>query len=837
MADSERQGVLRWEQTESGKRLRVHDSEGPVRTVTNLDKFLHPDLRALPDTDLEGTAVEYLWGGGQAKRIRPAGQAWPVAPSPTATGTERAVETERFANPYTFVPAPPRDLDDPELGDHEPAGQDRLHDSLWTGRITVRMGLATPLLTLDAARARPYGGVRGHLAYPLALLDGQPYVAPTAIKGMLRAAYETATNSRFGVFPGHETRLAQRAPASDGLRCIPARVSDGNLVLLPGTSPLGSQNRTRSAPLHAAWLPAYKSRTSAAVRGNPRPGNRDDVEAWVELVHHHGRDRSRQLVHDFDFWQVTELAPAGADALSSTAPPVPSVRRPDRGSWFEPTGTTMKIRGWLCRTNESFSRKHDERVLFVGETGQPPPRPIPITEEMRNIWRAVIGSYRDAHSYDEIWGRTRKDGSRVEPWVCLGTAPGQTAWSRHLYEDGELGEADTASWDELSDDLLLYVTLDSSFRHVEQLSPVMVGRHPYRSSPWDLLHPSLRPATSRSRLSPADRVFGWVGKEAHRGQLRVGPVDVVAAEMKRFDPPIPLAILGQPKPQQARFYVAHDERGSPLERGAPKARSYQQGQSLRGRKVYPHHAGLSDAHWDPPVDSEGTQELLGGRYREYLRPRAASDDRAPKLSDDGRAFVTTTEQRDSQNRSIDGWVAPGSEFQFDVEVTNLSDVELGALLWLLQLGPKRHHRLGLGKPLGFGSVVLSVVSHELETGKTWRQRWAMSENRDKADDPWSTVARFQAAVAKTATFENVPHISALLAASEGQPGLPVHYPRVRPVGMSKAIPTPPDPRGRGFEWFVLNERPVQGRIVEGRSLPAAGQPPLEVYDAPEDRRR
>lgn len=55
-------------------------------------------------------------------------------------------------------------------------------------------------------------------------------------------------------------------------------------------------------------------------------------------------------------------------------------------------------------------------------------------------------------------------------------------------------------------------------------------------------------------------------------------------------------------------------------------------------------------------------------------------------------------------------VKPGVHFEFTIRFENLSDVELGALLWTLSLPGDENkqyaHKLGMGKPLGMGSVHL-----------------------------------------------------------------------------------------------------------------------------------
>ena len=78
-------------------------------------------------------------------------------------------------------------------------------------------------------------------------------------------------------------------------------------------------------------------------------------------------------------------------------------------------------------------------------------------------------------------------------------------------------------------------------------------------------------------------------------------------------------------------------------------------------------------------------------------------------------------ERSNQNRSTTGWVKPEVEFEFPLHVTDLSACELGALIWLLSLDENHFLRLGLGKPLGFGSVRAEIVSEgtRIATGEDW----------------------------------------------------------------------------------------------------------------------
>ncbi|MCG3173133.1 MAG: hypothetical protein GMKNLPBB_01311 [Myxococcota bacterium] len=330
----------------------------------------------------------------------------------------------------------------------------------------------------------------------------------------------------------------------------------------------------------------------------------------------------------------------------------------------------------------------------------------------------------------------------------------------------------------------------------------------YKTSAWDLLDESLRPAVAINQLSPADRVFGWVKVDADtgprsrgervaaRGLLRVGPVRCISSTanaVERFqEPGVPLAILSAPKPQQGRFYVARSTKGEAQKNGLSKQEAgYSAGKGLRGRKVYPHQR---HGHWDDPT-ADRTQQAHGTpthHYQEYRRPRRGGH-----------------EQRDDQNRSILGWVKPGAKFGFDLHVQNLSAVELGALLWLLGLPDGCFLRFGGGKPLGFGSVRLDVESLDVRTGNDLRARYgAWCDSTPSANPCITVIQAFQEAVVRAyhvenGGFDSVPFIAAFLTACQGHgDGLPIHYPRATANGK----PGPPRPDGESFKWFVANER-------------------------------
>jgi CRISPR-associated protein (TIGR03986 family) len=788
-------GKLVW-QGSGDKRVRrvIFPTKKGMSIPTPFDpEQLAVSLRKRTEDEVE---VDLEVVGGKPVRIRPVGEPFAAAPiQPPARPAQQRVhqghrpqgQQERqeqrptvrgaFHNPYNFVPALPRDGITGELGDHAPIGHHVLHPDRYTGVISVKMTVKTPLLVPDSANAVDHPN--DHKSYPIRVdAEGKPYISPTSIKGMLRSAYEAVTNSRLAVFAGHEDRLADRMPANEGLRLVPARVVNGQIELLPGTSAIEPTGRP-DGPMYAAWLPRYDVRTGQEggrncvyYDDNSLPQHGDEVTCWlVEVRHRSGR---------FSFWGVNRIFRRGQIAGT----------RPD---------DAIEVDGYVCITNRNIDRKHDERVFF---TTRNEPVLRPLTAELCQQWCELITNYQSIHDEE------RRAGMAGPP------ALNNSVWSRQV-----VGGPDER---QLSTGTLCYAAFRDG--QVTALYPVMISRRLFELSPLSLLSESLHPAASPSQLSPADRVFGWVnqrGKGAYKGNVRIGPVTCGTNNaIENFGTPgLPLAILGQPKPQQARFYVAASENGEAQANGQEKQQAgYSTGKGLRGRKVYPHHNGQPNGHWDQPT-ADRTQQAVNGHFQEYRRP-------------------DSEKVRDNQNRSIQGWLKPDTAFTFDLHVTNLSRVELGALLWLLSLDDNHFHRFGGGKPLGFGSVRLEIDSANthLQDCNGWKQTYSTLEDALPTEADRNTLIQaFQDAVRTSygspASFENVPFIGAWLKMATGHAdGLPTHYPRTRQQGQGD--PVPPNPEGLAYEWFVANDRTGQNGGPQVSLSDLATDDGLPMLDAP-----
>jgi CRISPR-associated protein (TIGR03986 family) len=736
---------------------------------------LDPALAGWLDAARDGDQVEVyaeVDGDGQLVRVRMAN---PPAVTRPGSSPERLAAVRQLGggvNPYTFIPAPPRDGLPPGLADAEPAPHGVIDAAAqWSGWLVLRVVVRTPLLLPDPEAVTR--GANQHPTYPVRLgPDGMPLLHGASVKGALRSAYETVSGSRYGVFRGHQRALAYRRAASDEDRpeVTPARVQadgDGGLCFRPCKAlpvPLYDPPPARRGQRVA---PPAKVRAVGAAKAEITRA--DGTLDWARL---HRREvgyttrttgraggsgaagrpggSARTVV---DTVTLPSPLPSGAPATASSPAGSPA------GS---PGGAVR--RGWLSITRRSIENKTSER-LFV-PTGEPA---IPVDEVHHVLWHAVLSSYHDAAQHNE---------------PGLDAAGRPLARSRHVTVDGEV-PARLVPGD------LVYLDLDKRTRRVAAVHPVMIGRLPYGRPPSGLLDESLHPAAEPGELSAADRLFGWApaavgpGRPAasgYRGRLRVASVRCQTPDWRTDHGPdgAKLAPLSSPKPTQFRFYAAADQVGGPVGQGVPKAAGYPPGGGLRGRKAYWYPNAVPDGYWTP---GDGQ---VGGGFREWQAPPDA---------------------KPSQTSTHLGWVREGTEFAVRLFVDAVPGVELAPLLWLaMQDGCPL--RLGAGKPLGFGAVQVGIDWQltELRTGDALRGCWLALTRPPPC--PREQIEALAAGFEQVATHPVLaPAVAAWRKVAQGL-AAPACYPR-----------TQPEPEAETYRWFVANERVEDRKVRHGFALP------------------
>ncbi|MFA7413309.1 MAG: TIGR03986 family CRISPR-associated RAMP protein [Rhizobium sp.] len=757
-----------------------------------------------------------------------------------------------FHNPYNFIPAPPFKPDPAPasaasgmpaggLEQGPPAGHHRWHEDRYSGRIHLEIEAVTPLLIPDP---HPEAAARDHKIFrTLRDGEGKPVMPVTSLKGALRSAYEAITNSRMGVMDG-EDRLAYREPTDAALKKVPCRLEE---IRADGTATFALyDDRSGKGHFGMAWFPVDKRSDSELVLAHRNHlGAAKAMIAPVRFDVKNGKTGATKeslpiySVLDFQFENGRDRHPRPARSFSAKLSP----KTKDIEHHYTPNGTPFPATGYLLASNvRNFSSHHDERFFFV--------RDDDVSREAFEDNKLHV-SREEFRRLDVEWSNLIRNARAQNEKAMRKERPSATGkHSRHLYD--EPPERDGTR---LKPGDMFYVTLPEDGarenRKITAMSPVQISRALYTESPRELLHASLHPAQGLNELSPADRVFGWAherGNGAFRGQARIAPVRFVSGKgITPFDEPLPLAIMGEPKPAQWLFYGAEDQTGKPLPKGAAAGvKGYQKDRGIRGRKTYPHQSvsAAASTYWDQVAALENARQSiqattegdappslmpmpanggLPGVYLEYVRLKG----RHTKIGKNGRVTEEDKSNTDSQNRSIRDWVEPGSVFSTSIDVTNLSREELGALLWLLDLnaaeGPtakRRYHlKFGGGKPLGFGSVAVRILNAEIWSGKAKAKSLADFAGKPEAlsdAEQQALVGEYRSWMARHygGEFGSIPFIAGFLQSAAGyDDGLPTHYPR-----LSEA----PDPVGENFRWFVANMKgdkaPLPG-IVKDPGLP------------------
>ena len=137
-------------------------------------------------------------------------------------------------------------------------------------------------------------------------------------------------------------------------------------------------------------------------------------------------------------------------------------------------------------------------------------------------------------------------------------------------------------------------------------------------------------------------------------------------------------------------------------------------------------------------------------------------------------------------------IAARKTFVFTVQFDNLHPAELALLLYALKPTEKFRHKLGMGKPLGLGSVELAIQ----EQAEVQRQKRYTLEGLSRGR---SVKPNWFPGLRKMIEDNAPPEILQALQALGEQipPDGQVRYPLA--AGQT-------DPEGETFKWFVLNQR-------------------------------
>lgn len=214
----------------------------------------------------------------------------------------------------------------------------------------------------------------------------------------------------------------------------------------------------------------------------------------------------------------------------------------------------------------------------------------------------------------------------------------------------------------------------------------------------------------------AEAIFGYVRGNKSDNQSRSSRVSISDAKCSsngdfwyEQEPIIP-QILASPKPTTFQHYLVQDKE---TEAEKPKLKHYaSQPVSktvIRGHKLYWHKGTSPQIKHPKPLEAQ--------------------------------------EKQKSQITKIKP-IKAGISFKFTIHFENLSNIELGALLWILDVAQDDQYRLslGMGKPLGMGAV---KIEHQLYLRKGNTRYQSLF-----ADQSWETDEELESDPNFVSEFEN-----------------------------------------------------------------------------------
>lgn len=258
----------------------------------------------------------------------------------------------------------------------------------------------------------------------------------------------------------------------------------------------------------------------------------------------------------------------------------------------------------------------------------------------------------------------------------------------------------------------------------------------------DFIPPDLKDPEEKECREPivdiAEAIFGFVrsNKRENSDQSRAGRVFVSDAncisdgEVWYEQQAITPQILASPKPNTFQHYLVQPEE---TEAEKSKLKHYaSEGNVIRGHKLYWHKGSSPDIKHPDPKEAQEKQATQITK----IKP-----------------------------------IKSGVSFEFTIHFENLSNIELGALLWILDIAKDDDYRLslGMGKPLGMGAVKIGsdlyLSNREQRYHKLFQgDAWAVGETL-KANSGF--VSEFEEYMAKQLepadSFREIRRIQMLLS--------------------------------------------------------------------------
>ncbi len=228
-----------------------------------------------------------------------------------------------------------------------------------------------------------------------------------------------------------------------------------------------------------------------------------------------------------------------------------------------------------------------------------------------------------------------------------------------------------------------------------------IFRVAYKKGIKSLLPPKHRKS---NLLDMAEALFGNVGEGDGKAQPgRVYFEDAIGSSVQEWNEAVYPKILSGPKPNSFQLYLRQD----------------------RGKVTVP-DGHLNNRNGIDNYDSDGAQ-LVGRKFYWHK---------------DHNAWIETDTEKRKKYSTQYTKIKPikeGAKFKARIRFDNLSEVELGALLFVLDLPPECCHKIGMGKPLGLGSIRITPTLTLIDRRERYSSLKNLAEKQVEDLDQYKTA--------------------------------------------------------------------------------------------------
>ena len=677
-------------------------------------------------------------------------------------------------NPYHFVPVGARDeaqrkndlsrklLTDPEAGS---TTHERYVKGTHTGRLICKLTTKTPLVVgaEQTKRRGQIGEVKPYLVQAAGDKEKRPAVPGSSLRGLISSLAEAASNSALRVLSGGSYSYRKPFKPMYTLSAIGiiTRGGDGRLKLKPVALPTLERGRDGSYVVP----PRFK-------RIFPKPAFKVYMGDEVSIRRDEGLRTSpnENAIHERKTAEVRYNAKGNLDSHPSLHCK-PNKKRHDPKFFVVAQDADdrapkrkglLRILGcWGERTKHiPEGKKHELWLPLPG----PDVRPVDIDPQ-------AIQRFHDLA--DERTEASLKAEDPVMPFHPLDTARNEDQevfGQKFRLKPGDLVYFDVNE----EGTLVTEIALSAIWRgQVNDSEGKAAGAMEF----FQAVDPELVPfGPDREQITIAERMFGFVEEKdpddktskdqglGLAGRIRVSDALLaqgVSREKALEEESVDLRILSSPKPPSPALYFK---------------------------------PATGPGRWIGKFDLKPGQHHPQGR-KMYLHHTVKRGAQPWKTTHPG-------ENADQKNRVRP--VRAGQEFSFHIDFENLTEVEMGLLLYALAPDNGFHHKLGMGKPLGLGSVKIEVqewqvLDRQARYSVAGLRAVRYAESRHPLDAGFWRLR--DAAITSGLVSREIHNAICLLGNYAAAPAAEqVHTPTLADQS---------DPESKTFKWFVENDKVQQ----------------------------